>query len=88
MSPFSSLKRVIIRTGTDTRGGTGGHTIGGRYGVPVVMGIFSVWFEKLYPAWLAGGKGKREKVVPLWRCLCYTGFYGCLKFRLQETQCL
>ena len=27
--------------------------------VPVIMGIFTVWFEKWYPAWLAGGKGKR-----------------------------
>ena len=27
--------------------------------VPVGMGIFTVWFEKWYPAWLAGGKGKR-----------------------------
>lgn len=26
--------------------------------VPVIMGIFTVWFEKWYPAWLAGGKGK------------------------------
>ncbi|MBR1851876.1 MAG: NAD(P)H-dependent oxidoreductase [Lachnospiraceae bacterium] len=26
--------------------------------VPVVMGVFTVWFEKWYPAWLAGGGGR------------------------------
>lgn len=26
--------------------------------MPAVMGIFTVWFEKWYPAWIAGGKQK------------------------------
>lgn len=26
--------------------------------MPAVMGIFTVWFEKWYPAWIAGGKTK------------------------------
>lgn len=28
--------------------------------VPAVMGAFTVWFEKWYPAWKASGKGKRS----------------------------
>ena len=27
--------------------------------VPMVMGVFTVWFEKWYPAWVAGGGRKR-----------------------------
>ncbi|MCR5235311.1 MAG: flavodoxin family protein [Lachnospiraceae bacterium] len=31
------------------------------YVVPALMGMFTVWFEKWYPAYLAGGKGRRVK---------------------------
>ena len=28
--------------------------------IPVLMGLFTVWFEKWYPAWMAGGKAGRR----------------------------
>ena len=28
--------------------------------IPVLMGLFTVWFEKWYPAWMAGGKASRR----------------------------
>lgn len=29
--------------------------------IPVWMGLFTVWFEKWYPAWMAGGKAGRRR---------------------------